>query len=587
MSTLHQCLIYFAAAVIAVPLFNRLRLGSLLGFLAAGVVIGPCGMGFIDDVASVLHFSEFGVVLLLFLIGLELQPSRLWEMRRIVFGLGGLQMAGCTAILALVAWAAGMAGPIALWVGAAMSLSSTALALQLLADKNQLTEPFGRSTFGVLLFQDLAVIPLLAVVPLVSPQVTAGHPSMDVGLLRVVGVLVLVGTGKYFLRPVLHLIAKQNNQELFTAAALLVVVGTATLVSWVGLSMALGAFIAGMLLSDSEFRHELEADLAPFKGLLLGLFFIAVGMSANLYVFLSNPGRTLLAVVALVAVKFSVLFALGWRQHRNLSAATRFACAISQGGEFAFVLFRLSVDNQVLSPAVADQLVMVVTLSMATTPVLQIVVEKWLARRAPAQKPDYDVAPSTDAPVIIAGFGRVGQVVGRVLRAKNILFTALDESAEHIEFIRKFGGRVFYGDAARLDMLKAARTEQARVFVLAIDHVEASVRCAALVRRHFPKLTIIARARNRQHVYALRKVGVEHVIRETWHSSLQMTGAVLESFGYNYATALDILERFAQHDNDTLDRAYKVHENEKELLNVAMAARAELEGLFAQDAEKA
>ncbi|HLM42579.1 MAG TPA: monovalent cation:proton antiporter-2 (CPA2) family protein, partial [Myxococcaceae bacterium] len=533
--------------------------------------------------------AELGVVLLLFVIGLELQPSRLWELRRSVFGLGGVQVLGTGALLAAVGLLFGLRLPTALIAGLGLSLSSTAIALQLLAEKNELPTQHGRASFGILLFQDLAVIPLLALLPFLGESTAPSTEPGWLSVLKVVGVLagVVLG-GRYVLRPVFRLVASLHTQELFTATALLVVVGTALLVGQVGLSMALGAFLAGVLLADSEYRHELEADIEPFKGLLLGLFFIAVGMSVNIGLLASGPVKVVALVLGLVALKALVLFALGRWVLKSNESALSLSVAISQGGEFAFVLFGLAVGFRVMERELADLLVVVVSLSMAVTPVLFLAYDK-LVRPRLRQKVqrEYDVAPDEDHPVIIAGFGRVGQVVGRLLRVKRIGFTALDASPEHIDFMKNFGNtKLYYGDASRLDLLRAARADKAKVFVLAIDDVEASMRTAETVKQHFPHLTIFARARNRQHAYRLLNLGVTHVMRETFAGSIEMSGDILQELGLTWSEAKSALDRFREHDEAMIQSSHKHAGDVKKLMEISAKARTELEALFQQDEEK-
>ncbi|WP_257450938.1 monovalent cation:proton antiporter-2 (CPA2) family protein [Archangium lipolyticum] len=589
MSFLHQALVFLAAAVVSVPLFKRLGLGSVLGYLTAGVVIGPWGAGLISDVENILHFAELGVVLLLFVIGLELQPSRLWELRRSVFGLGGVQVVATGALLAGVGLLLGLRLPTALIAGLGLSLSSTAFALQLLAEKNELPTEHGRAAFGILLFQDLAVIPLLALLPFLGEPITRATQPGWVSALQVVGVLagVILG-GRYVLRPLFRFVASLHSQELFTATALLLVVGTALLVSQVGLSMALGAFLAGVLLADSEYRHELEADIEPFKGLLLGLFFIAVGMSVNIGLLASGPVRVVALVLGLVLLKALVLYALGKWTFKSDEPALSMAVVISQGGEFAFVLFGLAVGFRVMERELADLLVVVVSLSMAVTPVLFVLYARFVRPRFhKTEKRAFDVAPDEDHPVIIAGFGRVGQVVGRLLRAKRIGFTALDSSPEHIDFLKRFGNtKLHYGDASRLELLRAARADKAKLFVLAIDDVAASLRTAETVRQHFPHLTIFARARNRQHAYGLLNLGITHVMRETYAGSLEMTGEILQELGLTWSQTKTTLDRFREHDEALLLATYKHHRDEKKLVEMANQARKELEEIFEKDEQK-
>ncbi|WP_342377025.1 monovalent cation:proton antiporter-2 (CPA2) family protein [Myxococcus stipitatus] len=586
MGFLHQALIFLGAAVVSVPLFKRLGLGSVLGYLVAGAIIGPSGARLIGDVENVLHFSELGVVLLLFVIGLELQPSRLWSLRQSVFGMGGAQVLLTGGLLGAVSWLLGLPPGAAIIVGFGLSLSSTAFALQLLAERNQLTTGYGRLAFGILLFQDLAVIPLLAALPLLGQAQTAAvEPGWHTGL-KVLAVLVgVVLVGRFLLRPLFRVVASFHSQELFTATALLVVVGTAALLNAVGLSMALGAFLAGVLLSESEYRHELEADIEPFKGLLLGLFFIAVGMSVNLGLIVQKPLLITGLVLGLVALKGAVLYGLGRFSLKEQEPSLSLGIVISQGGEFAFVLFALAVSFQVMPPAVSELLVVVVGLSMATTPLFYAAYERWGRPRfrPQTQAREYNVAPEEDHPVIIAGFGRVGQVVGRLLRAKRIGFTAIDASPEHIDFMKRFGSQVFYGDASRLDLLRAARADKARVFVLAIDDIEASLRTAKTVREHFPHLVIFARARNRVHAYRLLDLGIEHVMRETFAGSMEMGGDVLQALGLTFSESHRVMERLREHDEKMLRETARYHGDEKKLMEMAARARKELESLFEQD----
>jgi glutathione-regulated potassium-efflux system ancillary protein KefC len=589
MHMLRDALIFLAATVVAVPFFKRLGLGAVLGYLTAGAVIGPFGLKAIGEVESVLEISELGVVLLLFLIGLELEPSRLWKLRRSVFGLGSLQVAGTAALLAAAGLLFGLPWQAAVIAGLGLSLSSTAFALQLLGEKGELTTPYGQASFAILLFQDLAVIPMLAVLPMLGEAAPTDAPRAAAWLtaLKVAGVIAAIAVpGRFVVRRVFRVVAATESQELFTATALLVALGTAALVNAVGMSMALGAFLAGVLLANSEYRHELEADIEPFKGLLLGLFFIAVGMSANLGLLLHRPFLVAALVTGLVVLKAAFLFAIGRWKLREVEQASSLAVVISQGGEFAFVLFNLAVGHQVLERGVSELLVVVVTLSMATTPLLFMAYERALRPRLRARahgRREFDVSPTEDTPVIIAGFGRVGQVVGRLLTAKRIPFTALDSSAEHIDFLKRFGNKTFYGDASRLELLRAARSEHARVFVIAIDDVEASLRTAESVLKHFPRLTIVARARNRQHAYRLMKLGVTRLFRETFAASLDLSAEVLESLGYAHDEVRTAVERFREHDERMLLTAYQHAGDEKKLIELAMRARAELESLFDQD----
>jgi glutathione-regulated potassium-efflux system ancillary protein KefC/glutathione-regulated potassium-efflux system protein KefB len=588
MISLAQVAILLTAAVVAVSLFRLAKQSSILGFLAAGLVIGPWGLRLITDVSSILNASEFGVVLLLFIIGLELQPTRLWVMRRTVFGLGSAQVLSCSVILGGAVWWLGLPPMAAAVVGFGLSLSSTPLVLQVLAEREQLKTQYGRAAFGILLFQDLAVLPMLAVLPLMSPlsQATpAGSPW--VALVKLVAVIAIVTVGgRLVLRPALRVVARIRVTEVFTAAALLVVIATALLVNQVGLSMALGAFLAGVVLADSEFRHELEADIEPFKGLLLGLFFIAVGMSANVGLLSAEPLQVVAATAGFLALKIIVVAAVGRVTRHATLASWRMGFTLPAGGEFAFVLFALAARQRILDAQVADFLVLVVTLSMMIAPLILGLHDR--VRHALVSEPGqpFDPIDERDNRVIIAGFGRVGQIVSRVLRARHIKFTALDSSQTHVDFVRRFGNRIYYGDASRLDLLRAAGAESAEIFVLAIDDVDASVRTAELVHAHFPGLKILARARNRQHTFALMDHGVDYIIRETYGSSLELAEAVLTKLGDAPAAARAAVRKFRQHDERTLGEQYAIKEDEVKFLAAARESAQQLEKLFETDAAK-
>ena len=588
MISLAQTAMLLAAAVLAVALFRFLKLSSILGYIAAGLAIGPWGLNLIGNVGRITQVSEFGVVLLLFIIGLELQPTRLWVMRRIVFGLGAAQVALCTLLLGTAAYWLGLPPLAAGVVGFGLSLSSTPLALQLLAERNQLKAQHGRAAFGILLFQDLAVLPMLAVLPLVSHEST--HPSGPwwAGLIKllVLVVAVIIGGGRLLLRPALRIVARIRVPEVFTAAALLTVIVTALLASQAGLSASLGAFLAGVLLADSEFRHELEADIEPFKGLLLGLFFVCVGMSANLGLFRSEP-MTLLAVTAgFVAIKILAVAGLARLGRCRGESAWRLGFTIPEGGEFAFVLFTLAARQRIVSAQTADLLILAVTLSMMLGPLLLIAQESLSERWLRPPTTPYDAIEERDIQVIIAGFGRFGQIVARVLRLRRLSFTALDSNQTNVDFVRRFGNRVYYGDVSRLDLLRAAGAASARVLVLAIDDVEASLRTAQLVREQFPQLKVYARARNRQHAFSLMDIGVDVIVRETYASSLEMAGRVLEALGSTPATARETVRRFREHDEATLAAQYAVKEDENKFLATTREAAEQLEKLFEADQVK-
>ncbi len=586
MSPLIETAIYLSAAVIAVPLFKKFRLGAVLGYLAAGIVIGPHVLGLVSNVENILHFSELGVVLLLFIIGLELQPSRLWVLRKSVFGLGGAQVAVTAALLGLIVYSLGLTPESALVAGLGLSLSSTAFVLQILAEKNQLTTRHGRAAFAILLFQDLAVIPMLALIPLLAVKgITSSQGSPGFAALKALAVVaaVIIG-GRFLLRPVFRAIAASRIQEVFTAAALLVVIGTSLLMQLAGLSMSLGAFLAGVLLADSEYRHELEANIEPFKGLLLGLFFIAVGMSANLNLVASQPFAILAAVIIMMALKSAAVFVLGKLSGYSTACARNLAVALSQGGEFAFVLFGVAAALQIMDTTVADMLIVVVTLSMALTPVFfslnEAVEKRWLRPRKAA---DFDKIDEGENRVIIAGFGRVGQIVGRILRLRKIGFTALEMSQEQLDVVRRFGNKVYYGDASRLDLLRAAKADKAEIFVLAIDDVASSLKTAATVKKHFPNLAIYARARNRFHAYQLMDIGVDGLIRETLLSSLDLAKQVLQGLSIEEKQARGTIEMFKAHDEKTLLAQQAVYHDETKFIQSVKEAARELQGIFEAD----
>ena len=580
-----QIAVLLAATVIAVPLFRRFKLSAVLGYLAAGVVIGPWGLGLFHDVENILHFAEFGVVLLLFVIGLELQPSRLWVMRHAVFGAGGVQVAVTTAALAAAALALGLAWQTAVVIAFALSLSSTALVLQVLAERRELTARHGRSAFAILLFQDLAIMPALVILPMLGGASSAALDWKAIAI-PLVAAAVVVAAGRYALRPALRIIAGTRAQEAFTAAALLVVVGTALLFESVGLSMALGAFMAGVLLADSEYRHELEADIEPFKGLLLGLFFMAVGMSANLGVLLQAPFTVLALTLGYLGVKMLAVGGAARIARHDAPTARRLAVALAGGGEFAFVLLALAAAGGLVPRAITDLLVIVVTLSMVAAPLLIAGADRLARRLKPATAaPAFDTFEPEEPRVLLAGLGRFGQIVARVLRARRIRFTALEISQTQVDFLRRFGNRLYYGDASRLELLRSAGASQASVLVIAIDDVEASVRTAEIARRHFPNLRVLARARNRQHAFRLMETGVTEIWRETYASSLELAEATLVALGTSREAAASQVRRFRELDEETLRAQASVRDDETKLIATAVASARQLEQLFEADAD--
>jgi glutathione-regulated potassium-efflux system ancillary protein KefC len=587
MEILTKAAIFFAAAVIVVPVFKRLGLSSVLGYLVAGVVIGPAGLSLISDVESIMHFAEFGVVLLLFIIGLELQPQRLWTMRSQVFGLGGAQVTLSAIVIGGAVYLAGLPPTVAVIVGLALALSSTAFALQTLAERNEMGTKHGRAAFAILLFQDVAAIPILAIVPLLGVAAMQTDTPLWLAMLRVVGVVLAVIVGGHFLlRPALRAMAKTKIPELFTATALLIVTGTALAMYSIGISMALGAFLAGMLLANSEYRHALEADIEPFKGLLLGLFFISVGMGLNLSLVAENPLAIATFVVGLLGAKGLILYALGRLWRLNGTAAKDLAVSVAQGGEFAFVIFAAAVTAGSMTTHQSELLVLVVSLSMAASPFLSLT-NDWLTRRLmPKKEAVYETPPDEENPVIIAGFGRFGQIFGRVLAARKIRFTALDVSADQVDFIKRFGNKVYYGDASRVELLRAARAESAKIFILAIDDVDASVRTAETVIENFPHLKIYARARNRQHAYRLMDLGITLIQRETFLSALDLARDMLMGLGMPRAEAERTMRTFRAHDEDRLFEHYTHHNDIQKMQDLAKAGNKELEEMFERDANE-
>lgn len=583
MSLLQESIVYLLAAIIMVPISRRLGLGSVLGYLAAGIVIGPFGAKLIQDPEHILHFAELGVVFLLFIVGLELQPSRLWVLRKMVFGLGSAQVILSAAAITAIAWLLGQPGDSALIIGLILALSSTAFVLQMLAEKKQLTTSHGRAAFSILLFQDLAAIPLIAILPMLGASAGGGIDASQAGvMLLTIGGLIIAG--RFLLRPVLQVAAGSKIPEIFTATALLVVIGAALIMEFAGMSMVLGAFIAGMMLADSEYRHQLEADLAAFKGLLLGLFFIAVGMSVNIGLLLESPARILIIVALLMLTKAAILVPLA-RKFRICDSRSSWslAAAMSQGGEFAFVLFGIAARDRLLPAGLIDELILAVAVSMLLTPFAYLAAEYFGNKMSVDDEPEYDEMEGSHNEVIIAGFGRVGQIVARLLRVADRPFTALEIDSSQVDVVRRYGSTVHYGDASRLDILRAAGAEHARIFVLAIDDIEASMRTAEAVVREFPHLKIIARARNRRHAYNLMDLGIEHIFRETLQSSLAMSETVLGSLGLSDTDTKRLTSSFRERDERLLLEQHAIHHSEEQLIQSAKDTAEELDSLLRDD----
>ncbi len=584
-------LIYLGAAVLAVPLSRALGLGSIIGYLAAGIAIGPWGLGLVSSVQDVLHFGEFGVVLMLFLVGLELEAKRLWSLRRPIFGWGTAQVLGCAALLFALGWACGAGWRVALVAALGLALSSTAIALQAMDERNLLRTASGQAGFSILLFQDVAAIPILALLPLLAGASAdagasgAGRALEALKTVAVIGAIVL--GGRLALRPVLRWIARSNTPEIFTAAALLLVVALAALMQFVGLSMALGAFLGGVLLAESEYRRELETDIEPFKGLLLGLFFIAVGMTIDFGVLLAHPGRMALLVAGFMAAKAAVIYAMARAMGLPYQERPVFTLLLAQGGEFAFVVFQAAAGTAVLSPGAASLLIGAVALSMLLTPLLLAAIDRWLLPRYSHANgaPMAEISEPQDASVVICGFGRYGQIVGRVLNSQGMRVTVLDHDPDAIETLRQFGFRVFYGDATRLDLLRIAGAGAARVIVVAVDDVEQSLAIVDLARRHFAQAVIVARARNVSHYYQLRDRGVTHIERELFGSSLASAHSVLEALGWPEDDAAETVRRFRQRNLELTDEAYPYYKDRAKLIAVAKEGRQQFQEQMRRERE--
>jgi monovalent cation:proton antiporter-2 (CPA2) family protein len=574
-----NAVIYLAAALVAVPLFERLRLGAILGYLAAGIAIGPWGLGIISDPTDTLHLAELGVVMLLFLIGLELSPAILWRMRNLIALLGSTQLLGTAAlIVGVLAWSISVDLSIAVMIGLALALSSTAFAIQLLTNYRILDTTLGQKGFAILLFQDLAVIPILLYVEAIAGAETGGN--LWLGAATILAALV---AGRYLLNPLLRLVSNYSSTELMTAAALLIVLGMALLVEAAGLSMGMGAFIAGILLANSSFKHQLETEVEPFKGLLLGLFFIAIGMTLDIGLLLAEPVLIIGLALLLVLVKTLIIGGLVRIAGSPFNDAMRLGLILSQGGEFAFVVMSHAKLAAVIDPELADTVSLVVGLSMALTSPLLVIYNKLVQSRR-AQNESYDSTwAEADPEVIIAGFGRVGQITGRLLTANGIPFTALDKNAEHIEFVRKFGNKVFFGDATRFDLLETAGIRHARVLLVAIDDEDEALEIIAAVRHECPHIKIVSRAHNRVNLLRQRKAGVDLAVREMFGSSVEMAEAVLRGIGVSEEKTKDLSRLFTHHDQGLIDEALKRPIAIEELIEIGIEGRKELETLFSRD----
>ncbi|MEP6939297.1 MAG: monovalent cation:proton antiporter-2 (CPA2) family protein [Rudaea sp.] len=585
---LHYMVMFLAAAVIAVSVSKRFGFGAVLGYLAAGALIGPSLLNLTPDMSKANEVSEFGVILLLFVIGLELSPARLWLMRRAVFGAGLVQVLLSALALGGIAIAFGNDWPRAIVIGLALALSSTAIGLQILAERKEIGARHGRLAFAILLFQDLAAIPILALVPLLGAhQATSDAASTWLAAAKAIGVIagVVIG-GRYLLRPIFRAVAATRIAEVLTATALLVVFGAALLMQLAGMQMSLGAFLAGVLLADSEYRHEIESQIEGFKGLLLGLFFVGVGVSLDFNLVREQPMVICAIVASILLVKTIVLLAVGKVFGKlDLEELLKLAAVLAGGGEFAFVVFNLAQAHQLLVPEQHDLLVVGVTLSMAMTPLLVVGLGRWISTRTHAPARAFDDIADTHPRVIIAGYGRVGQIVARILNAQRIPFTALETSVEQVDFVRRFTNGIYFGDASRPELLRAAGADKAEVFVLTTDDPEMNLRTARVVKRMYPHLKIIARARNRQHVFRLMDLDMHTIVRDTFHSSLVMAGKTLEFLGIDSQVARDRVAKFKASDEKLLQDQYLVYDDDAALLQTSKDALADLDRLFAADRE--
>ena len=584
--------IFLVAASFIVPLTSRFKLGSVIGYLVVGILIGSYGLKLINNSQQIMHFAEFGVIMMLFLIGLELEPQQLWKLRKLIVGLGGLQVLITSSVLTCIGIAIGYDWRESLALSMALTLSSTALVLQMLQEKNLMKTTEGETSFAVLLFQDIAVIPILIIIPLLHPE-NAGpvstHSHSLIGqlpkwqqALAVTGVISsIILIGHYFSRHLFFIIAKANLREVFTAFSLALVIGITLLMECIGMSPALGAFIAGVVLANSQYKHTVEADIQPFKGLLLGLFFISVGMGMNFTLFAEKPTLVLSIVLGLIAAKALILSLLGRSFDLTKIQTFGFALALSQGGEFAFVLFQYAGDAKVISTDIKELFTLVVAVSMLSTPFLIMFYQKYVIPRLMSILPtrEYDTI-SEKNPIILAGYGRFGQIIGRILNGEHVKITVLEKNPDQIELLRKFGYQGYFGDASRLDLLESAGALQAKLLIVAVGGVEKNLEIVRLAKQHYPHLIIFARARNRRHAYELHKLGVDYFKRELFNSSLEMTKQILKYLGYKQKDIIAKANAFEKHDEKNLYDSFEFFDEEKDLINFARQAKGELERLL-------
>lgn len=587
MSLLLQITIFLGAALILVPLGKRFGIATVLGYLFTGIILGPNVLNIARDADAIMYLAEFGVILLMFLIGLELRPQRLWQMRRSIFVLGSAQVILTGIVLMGTIWLLFQQSFSASFViGFALALSSTAFVLQLLTENQQLNSTHGQQSFSILLFQDIAAIPLIAIIPLL-----VGGQSSHHGIAYFAAVIAtftgLFLFSRYVMRPFFRFIVKSGATELITAAGLFIVIGVVTLMDVLGISMTLGAFLTGVLLADSEFRHELEASIAPFKGLLLGLFFMTVGMSTPLGLIVEKPFLIIGGALLLIAIKAVTMLAVARYYQYDWKQSILIAVCLAQGGEFAYVVLAVARSENVISQALMNPVTLIVTLSMALTPILFWIVQKWLIPVFDQKKmPEYDDIPDAHTPMIIAGFGRVGQIVARLAHMQRIAFTAIDNNIERIDFVRKYGGKLYYGDVTQPDLLRSAGIQHAKVFVLAIDDVEVSMNVARHIRLNYPTLVLVVRARDRYHMHLLKDLGIEYIWRETYLSSLGMAYRTLCLMGITDHDAKKSIEIFRQYDEKLLAEQQRIYTDEQKVYESYRNVLSELEHLFESDAKQ-
>jgi glutathione-regulated potassium-efflux system ancillary protein KefC len=584
--------IFLAAASVMVPIASRFKLGSVIGYLVVGILIGPFGLKLIGNANQIMHFAEFGVVMMLFLIGLELEPFKLWKLRKLIIGLGGLQVIFTTGALTSIGLLMGYSWRASVAISMALSLSSTALVLQMLQEKNLLKTTEGETSFAVLLFQDIAVIPILIIMPLLDPvgaiAINAQEPSFITHLpkwnhaLLIAGVIgAVILSGHYLSRHLFLIIARTHLREVFTAFSLALIVGITLLMESIGVSPALGAFIAGVVLANSQYKHTVEADIQPFKGLLLGLFFISVGMGMDFNLFSQQTSLLIAAVLGLIAIKALILFMLGRGFKLTKIQTIGFALALSQGGEFAFVLFQYAGETKVISHLAEGFFTLVVALSMLATPFLMLLYHKFVVPKFMSIIPQraYDAINEKNG-IILAGYGRFGQIIGRLLNGEQIKVTVLEKNPEQIELLRKFGYKGYFGDANRLDLLKSAGAEHAKLLIVAVGNPDTNLEIVKLAKQEFPHLKIFVRARNRRHAYELHKAGVDYFRRELFDSSLTMTKEILGFLGYKPDDIEKKALAFQKHDEATLYKSFEFFEEETDLINFSRQAKGELERIL-------